>query len=61
MPIRLLLEHDHAFTPEDVKLLIQLSRRRCARGTLSIGKRSITVSFAAIRPARSTSFSANRG
>jgi uncharacterized membrane protein (UPF0182 family) len=22
MPIRLLLEHDHAFTPEDVKVLI---------------------------------------
>jgi hypothetical protein len=23
MPIRLLLEHDHAFTPEDVKVLIE--------------------------------------
>jgi hypothetical protein len=23
MPIRLLLEHDHAFTPEDVKILIE--------------------------------------
>ncbi|HKF09021.1 MAG TPA: hypothetical protein VKB89_09915 [Xanthobacteraceae bacterium] len=23
MPIRLLLEHDHAFTPEDIKILVE--------------------------------------
>jgi hypothetical protein len=31
MPIRLLLEHDHAFTPEDVKILIEAFEGRCAR------------------------------
>jgi hypothetical protein len=37
MPIRLLLEHDHAFTPEDVKVLIEAFEE--ALGALKLADR----------------------